>query len=103
MSQRTLAGLLAVPLLAALWLTALFSPLPYVTYEPGLTVDVLGEDRGQELVQISGEATYRDDGELRLTTVLVSRPETRVNLFDVLAGWFDQDVAVLPYDAVYAP
>lgn len=103
MSQRTLAGLLAVPLLAALWLSALFVPLPYVTYEPGLTVDVLGEQDGRELVQVSGHPEHRADGELRLTTVLVSRPGARVNLFEVLAGWLDRDDAVLPYEAVYAP
>ena len=37
MSQRTLAGILAVPLLLALWVAALWMPLPYVTYQPGLT------------------------------------------------------------------
>lgn len=103
MSQRTLAGLLAVPLLAALWLAALFTPLPYVTYEPGLTVDVLGQHDGRHLVQVSGHPEYREDGEIRLTTVLVSRPGARINLFEVLAGWLDRDDAVLPYEAVYAP
>lgn len=103
MSQRTLAGILAVPLLVALWLAALLSPLPFVTYSPGVTVDVLGEQDGREIVQVEGQQTYRDDGELRLTTVYVSRPQSRVNLFEVLAAWADRDDAVLPYDAVYAP
>jgi Lon-like protease len=101
MSQRTLAGVLAVPLIVALWLAAVFTPLPYVTYEPGLTVDVLGQADGQEIVQVSGAKTYRDDGQLRLTTVYVSRPQADVNLFEVLAAWIDKDAAVLPYDAVY--
>ena len=41
MSQRTRAGLLALCLLAVLWGTAAFVPLPYVTYYPGPTVDIL--------------------------------------------------------------
>ncbi|WP_101524998.1 YlbL family protein [Nocardioides houyundeii] len=103
MSQRTLAGVLAVPLIVALWLAAVFTPLPYVTYEPGLTVNVLGESDGHEIVQVSGAKTYRDDGQLRLTTVYVSRPQATVNLFEVLAAWADPDDAVLPYDSVYSP
>ena len=46
MTQRTIAGLLAVPLLVALWVAAATEPLPYVTYEPGLTVDVLAYNPG---------------------------------------------------------
>lgn len=103
MSQRTLAGILALPLVVGLWLVAVFAPLPYVTYTPGITVDVLGEESGEEIVEIEGRDTYRDDGELLLTTVYVSRPGVRVNLFEVMGAWFDRDNAVLPYGAVYAP
>jgi PDZ domain-containing protein len=103
MTQRTLAGLLAVPLLVALWLVALFVPLPYATYSPGLTVDVLGERRGEEIVQVSGARAFRDPGQLRLTTVYVSRPDADVTLFELMRAWLDPDAAVYPYDAVYAP
>ena len=74
MTQRSLAGLLAVPLLLGLWVVAVTRPLPYVTYEPGLTVDVLDAPDGQEIIQVQGQKTYRDDGELRMTTVFVSQP-----------------------------
>jgi Lon-like protease len=107
MTQRTLAGLLAVPLLAVLWVLALQEPLPYVTYAPGMTVDVLGttgdDGASDEIVQVEGAKAYRDDGELRLTTVLITRPETDVNLFQLLGAWVDPDAAVYPYDAVYGP
>lgn len=103
MTQRTLAGLLAVPLLVALWFQVLREPLPYVIYSPGLTVDVLGADGGEELVSVSGAEAYRDDGQLRLTTVLVTQPESEVNLFELLGAWIDGDDAVYPYDAVYGP
>lgn len=102
MSQRTLAGIIALPLMVALWLAAVFLPLPYVTYSPGITVDVLGETGGEEIVQASGEETFRDDGELLLTTVYVTRPHTRINVFEVMGAWFDRDKAVLPYEAVYS-
>ena len=103
MTQRTLAGLLAVPLLVALWFQVLREPLPYVIYAPGLTVDVLGTTDGEELISVSGVETYRDDGQLRFTTVLVTQPETDVNLFQLVGAWLDGDDAVYPYDAVYTP
>jgi Lon-like protease len=101
MTQRTWAGLLAVPLLLLLWGIALTAPLPFVTYEPGLTVDVLDDPDGQEIIQIDGHKTYRDDGELRLTTVYVTRPESDVNLLQLMEGWISTDDAVYPKRAVY--
>ncbi|WP_248582750.1 S16 family serine protease [Nocardioides sp. InS609-2] len=103
MTQRTLAGILAVPLLVVLWVVALTSGLPYVTYQPGVTVDVLGAEDGKEIVQVSGHKTYRDEGQLRMTTVYVTRPQSTVNLFEATSAWVSRDDAVVPYDAVYAP
>jgi PDZ domain-containing protein len=104
MTQRTLAGLLAVPLLIALWATAALKPLPFVTYEPGLTVDVLGtDDDGKEIVEVEGHRAYRDDGQLRMTTVYVSQPKPKGknNLFELMHDWISDEDAVYPYDAVY--
>lgn len=103
MTQRTVAGILAIPLLIALWAVALTSGLPYVTYQPGVTVDVLGSEDGQEIVQVSGRKTYRDGGQLRMTTVYVTRPQSTVNLFEATSAWVSRDDAIVPYDAVYAP
>jgi PDZ domain-containing protein len=101
MTQRTLAGLVAVPLLVALWITAATWPLPYVTYEPGLTVDVLAETNGSEIIQVQGHRTYRDDGELRMTTVYVSQPDARVTLLELMRDWISREDSVYPYKAVY--
>ncbi len=104
MTERTLAGLVAVVLLAALAALAVFRPLPYVTYEPGSTIDVLGKsDDGKEIVQVTGHKVYRDDGELRMTTVLVSTPAARLDLFTLLTAWIDPEDDVYPYASVYAP
>ena len=101
MTQRTLAGLLAVPLLIGLWVAAAFEGLPYVTYQPGLTVDVLGSNDGKEIIQVVGHPTYRDDGELRMTTVYVSQRDARNNLFELMHDWISRDDAVYPKDAIY--
>lgn len=103
MSQRTRAGLLALCLLAVLWGTAAFVPLPYVTYYPGPTVDILAKSNGDETVQVTGHEAYYDDGELRMTTVYVSQPEEDVTLPELLRAYFDPDAAVWPRSSVYAP
>lgn len=104
MTQRTLAGLLAVPLVVALWLAALLVPLPYVTYSPGYTIDVLGEVDGEEMVEVRGAPSYHEaEGQLRFTTVFVTQPDTNIGLLQAMGAWLDPDAAVYPYDTVYRP
>jgi PDZ domain-containing protein len=109
MSQRLIAAMIAAPLVLALLIVAAFLPLDYVTYSPGYTVDVLAESDGAEIIQVDGHKTYRDDGELRMTTVLVSLPKDEgecaggcKNLYELMATWAGSDDAVYPYDAVYS-
>ena len=103
MSQRTLAAMLAVPLLIGLFVVVGTQPLPYVTYRPGPTIDILATSEGKEIVSVSGHKAYRDDGELRLTTIYVDQPQDDVTLEELLRAWIDPSEAVYPYDAVYAP
>jgi PDZ domain-containing protein len=102
MTQRTLAGILAVPLLLALVVAAAFESLPYVTYAPGLTVNVLGEnDDGDPIIGVTGKPTYEDDGQLRMTTVYVSQRDAHNHVFELMKDWISPSAAVYPFDAVY--
>ncbi|KRF14020.1 hypothetical protein ASG90_14615 [Nocardioides sp. Soil797] len=101
MTRRTVAIAISVPLMVALWACAILRPVPYVTFQPGVTVDMLSTVDGQERIQISGHKTYRDNGELRMTTVSVTRAGSSVSIFAALQAWLDEDDAVQPYDAVY--
>ena len=102
MNQRALAAVLAMPLVAGLAVVALFKPLPYTTYAPGPTIDVLGAPDGKEIIQLpSGQKTYRDNGQLRMTTVSVTPKDSNLNLFQVMGAWLDRDDAVYPKEAVY--
>jgi PDZ domain-containing protein len=104
MSRRMIAAVVAAPLVVVLLALAAFAPLPYVTYRPGGTIDVLGrDDNGGEIIQVEGRKTYRDAGELRMTTVIVSQPRQENSLVELMATWLNGDNAVMPYDAVYAP
>lgn len=101
MSQRTVAALLAVPLVLALLVAAAFTELEYATYAPGPTVDVLDQPDGSETIRVRGAKTYRDDGELRLTTVSVSPVGKKLSLPELLVAWADPEDAVYPYDYVH--
>ena len=97
MNQRLIAALAAVPLVLALIVTAALMPLPFVVYSPGYTVDVLAQDENEaEIIQVDGHKAYYGDGELRMTTVLVTSPETEKTLFELMAAWIDPDDAVYP-------
>ncbi|MCW2833745.1 MAG: hypothetical protein JWN68_1698 [Nocardioides sp.] len=103
MSQRTMAALLAIPLLIGLFVVVGTQPLPYVTYSPGPSVDILGSRDGEEIIQVSGERVYPTVGELRLTTIYVTQPQDEVTLDELMGAWIDPTRAVYPYDSVYAP
>lgn len=103
MSQRLIAAVIAAPLLAALVATAVLVKVPFVRYEPGLTVDVLGKTGGKEIIEVGGARAYRDGGQLRLTTIYVSPPDGGVTLSEALQAWVDPEDALYPYASVYSP
>ncbi|NEC50257.1 hypothetical protein G3I18_16990 [Actinospica acidiphila] len=85
----------------ALLATAVLAPLPFSVAQPGLTADVLGENKGQQVITISGAPVRETTGQLRMTTIEATSPDTRVSLPQVIDSWFRTDEAVMPRDAVY--
>ncbi|WP_217238689.1 S16 family serine protease [Streptomyces sp. AC555_RSS877] len=81
--------------------TAAFAPLPFSLTQPGMTANVLGENEGTPVITISGAPTRDTSGQLRMTTIEATNPDTDVFLGDVLDAWFATDRAVMPRDAVY--
>jgi PDZ domain-containing protein len=81
--------------------TAVFAPLPFSVAQPGMTANVLGENKGDPVITISGAETRKTSGQLRMTTIEATGPDARVGLGDVLDGWFRTDQAVMPREAVY--
>jgi PDZ domain-containing protein len=86
---------------AALIATAVFAPLPFSVAQPGTTANVLGKFKGSQVITISGAPVRSTSGQLRMTTIEATGPDTDVSLGDVIDGWFATDRAVMPRDAVY--
>jgi PDZ domain-containing protein len=103
MRRRTWAGLLAAVLLVLLTVQAFRQPVPYATFSPGPTVNVLGTSGKKDLISVEGRRSYRDKGGLRLTTVIPSGPETKVSIPELVAAWIDPARAVYPREAIYPP
>ncbi|WP_085207608.1 S16 family serine protease [Streptomyces sp. Amel2xC10] len=90
----------AVPLVALL-VTAAVAPLPFAVAQPGMTANVLGEDRGTPVITISGAPVRPTTGQLRMTTIEATGPDASVRLGDLIDGWFRTDQAIMPRDSVY--
>jgi PDZ domain-containing protein len=100
MRRRGVTVLLGAVITALLSIGVLAAPIPYVVLGPGPTVDTLGKEDGKEVIQISGTQTSTSKGQLRLTTVGV-QPD--VKLLAAIAGWFNDDKAVVPRELIYPP
>jgi len=103
MSRRTVAGLLAFGLVVVLTICAALVKVPYVRFQPGPTINVLGPFDGKPIIKITGHKVYRDTGGLRMVTIIPDGPSDDLSLIQVMTAWIDPDVAVLPKDAVYKP
>ncbi|MFE6459675.1 S16 family serine protease [Streptomyces cinereoruber] len=78
-----------------------FAPLPYAIAQPGTTADVLGEDKGKQVITITGAPVRETEGQLRMTTILATGPSADIRFGDVADAWFRTDRAVLPKGSVY--
>jgi PDZ domain-containing protein len=99
--RRNVAAAVAFALLVVLVVVAWRRPVGYTLFSPGPTVNVLGTSAGKQIIDVSGHPTYRDEGGLRLVTVYETSYDNKVSLPAALQGWFDPDVDVYPFDAVY--
>jgi PDZ domain-containing protein len=101
MRRRTWAGVLALVLVVGLSVQALRQPVPYVTFAPGPTVNVLGKTSKGDIITVSGHKYYRDKGGLRLVTVVPSGPDSKVSIPQLVTAWLDPDRSVYPRQAIY--
>ncbi|WP_233153356.1 PDZ domain-containing protein [Kineosporia sp. R_H_3] len=102
MNPRTgvllLSGFVTVALVAA----AFLMPVHYAVQRPGPALNTLGTENGKDLIAISGHESYPTSGALDLTTVSVfGGPGGHVELYQVIEGWLDPSVAVVPEERLF--
>ena len=101
MSRRTAAGLLALMLVIAMSAWASRMDVPYATFAPGPTVNVLAKYDGKAIISVTGHESHRDKGGLDLTTVVPSLPREEISIPQLMFAWISPDQAVYPYEAIY--
>ncbi len=101
MTQRTWAAALAVPLFVALGFVLALTGLPFVTFVPGPSINLLGDNGDKPILGVRGHQVYRDDGQLRMTTVSVTERDATLDLFTLMKTWFSREDAVYPFSAQY--
>lgn len=100
LTRRQALALCALPVVALL-ATAAFAPLPFSVAQPGMTANVLGSNRGAQVISVKGADTRRTSGQLRMVTIEATGPDARLTFADLAGDWFRTDRAVMPRDAVY--
>jgi PDZ domain-containing protein len=79
-------------------IATLAAPIPYVYFKPGVPNDVTGK-----LITIERAQTYKPNGKLYLTSILVTNPQSPVFGAETLYNWAIGPHAVLPRESVYPP
>ena len=81
---------------------AFLLPVPFVKLAPGPTFNVIGEDDGRDVIEITGTETFPVDGNLDMTTVLESGgPRGGLTFVDAIASWLDPADAVVPRELLF--
>ncbi|MDR1431979.1 MAG: PDZ domain-containing protein [Propionibacteriaceae bacterium] len=76
-------------------------PVPYVTWLPGGTYDLLATDTPDDPIQVGGVDTYPTSGQLRMTTVSVTSSGRQLSLPEVVAAYWLPSREVLPRQSIY--
>lgn len=101
MTRQTWTTLVSAVLFLGLAVIIAVTPVPFVAWAPGETIDVMGESQGTPVLNVSGIPTYPSTGTLRATTVSATSVDSRLNLYAAVAAYLAADRAVIPREAVY--
>ncbi|MBK9697774.1 MAG: PDZ domain-containing protein [Propionibacteriaceae bacterium] len=101
MTKQTWTAAVAALLFIAFAAVIAMVPVPYVTWAPGATHDLLGTVDGRPAISVQGAATFPTSGELRMATVSVTRADASLTLPEALFSFWLPSREVLPREAVY--
>ncbi len=86
----------------ALLVAAFLLPVPFVKLSPGPTFNVIGEDDGEAVIQITGTETFPVTGSLDMTTVYeTGGPRGGLTFVDAIGSWLNPSDAVVPQELLF--
>lgn len=101
MTRQTWTAFVSALAFVSLAVVLAVVPVPFVTWSPGGTRDTLGAVGSEPIISIDGIKTYPTSGRLDLTTVSVTRADSRLSLPEAVAAFFLPHRDALPRDSVY--
>lgn len=101
MTKQTWTAFCSAAVFIALTALLVFVPAPYVSWSPGGAQDTLGAINQTPIIKIEGVDTYPTSGRLDLTTVSVSRADSRVSLPEAVLSYWLPGRDALPRTSVY--
>ncbi|HSK34136.1 MAG TPA: PDZ domain-containing protein [Propionicimonas sp.] len=103
MTKQTWTATVSAVLFVVLAAVIALVQVPYVTWSPGASHDLFAQTAGQDTITITGADTYATSGQMRMTTVAVTAPNSTLSLPEVLFSYWLPSREVLPRNAVYRP
>jgi Lon-like protease len=100
-TKQTWTAAVAAVLFVALAAVVSLVPVPFVSWSAGATVNLFEPVDDQPRVDITGVETFPTTGQLRLTTVSVTRADSQLTLPEALLSYWLSAREVLPRDSVY--
>jgi len=100
-TKQTWTAAVSALLFVALAAVVSLVPVPFVSWSAGATVNLYEPVDGMPRVDVQGIRTYPTTGQLRLTTVSVTRADSQLTLPEALLSYWLSAREVLPRDAVY--
>ena len=101
MTKQTWTAAVSALLFVALAAVVSLVPVPFVSWSPGTTVNLFEPVDGQPRIEVKGVPTHPTTGQLRLTTVSVTRVDSQLTLPEALLSYWLSAREVLPREAVY--
>lgn len=101
MTKQTWTATVSAVLFVVLAVVIALVPVPFVTWSPGGTHDLLGQVDGKDAITISGATVYPTNGQLRMTTVAVTAPSSSLSLPEIVFSYWLPNREVLERDVVY--
>jgi PDZ domain-containing protein len=103
MTRQTWTAFASAVVFVALAALMAAMPVPFVTWSPGRVQDTLGSVRGTPIIAISGVDSFPTTGRLDLTTVSITRADSRLTLPEAILSYWLPSRDALPRDAIYPP
>lgn len=104
MTGNTMTSMVSAAAFVVLAAVVALAPVPFVSWAPGRTVDLAGDNtEGQPMITLGGLPTTPLHGELRMTTVSVTRIDSQLSLPEAAVSYWMPKRDVLPREVVYPP